>query len=61
MLATEKIQGAFQAIVELVEQIQDEQMSELTRQHLIKIRSIAKHQSDIRKSEPGSCRGHEQS
>ena len=58
MLATEKINGAFQAIIEEVEQLETEEMSEVTRQKLAIIRSIAKHQSDIRKAEQGSCRAH---
>lgn len=59
MLSTEKIHNAFKAICEEVEKLESEEMSETTRQTLAKIRSIAKHQSDIRTAEKGSCRAHE--
>lgn len=61
MLCTEKIHNAFMAICEEVEKLEGEEMSEVTRRTLARIRSIAKHQSDIRNAEKGSCRGHDKS
>lgn len=59
MLSTEKIHNAFKAICEEVEKLEGEEMSDVTRKTLAQIRSIAKHQSDIRKAEKGSCHAHE--
>ncbi len=61
MLSTEKIHKAFEAICEEVEKLEAKEMDEETRHGLATIRSIAKHQSDIRDAEKGSCRGHNKS
>lgn len=54
MLASDKIANAFKAIVEEAEKLQ-EVGSEEAQEGLKTIISIAKHQSDIRKAEKGSC------
>ncbi len=56
MLSTEKIAKAFAAICEELEKLDDKKLDDKTRKTLKTIRSIAKHQSDIRKSPKGSCK-----
>ena len=59
MLNTEKISGAFSAIVEEAEKVKGESgLSENARVAIDTIVSIAKHQSDIRQAKPGSCKAH---
>ena len=56
MLSTDKIKNAFAAICEEIEKLDEEQLDDKTRQTLKTVRSIAKHQSDIRDSKKGSCK-----
>lgn len=56
MLSTDKIKNAFAAICEEIEKLDEEQLDDKTLQALKTIRSIAKHQSDIRESKKGSCK-----
>jgi hypothetical protein len=56
MLNTDKITAAFKAIVEEAEALQQNDLPQAARDRLKTIASIAKHQSDIRQSKPGSCR-----
>ena len=58
MLASEKIAKAFTAISEEAEKLQQEKSSEVIQQGLKTIVSIARHQSDIRGAESGSCTSH---
>ncbi|THB76679.1 MAG: hypothetical protein D6B25_09180 [Desulfobulbaceae bacterium] len=58
MLSTNKIAGAFLAIVEEAEKALEKELPKKAEKRLKTIISIAKHQSDIRKSEKGSCKGH---
>lgn len=58
MLATDKISGAFSAIVEEAEKALNKENSKKTDKCLKSIISIAKHQSDVRKAKTGSCTGH---
>lgn len=55
MLATDKISGAFKAIVEEAEKITQGSPSEEVAQAAKTIISIAKHQSDIRGAKGGKC------
>lgn len=62
MLATDKIAGSFEAIVEEAEALkQHGDLSEDAAQRVKTIISIAKHQSDIRKAKPGTCASHKHS
>jgi hypothetical protein len=58
MLASEKIARAFQAICEEVDKIKKDDLTPKTQKRLKTIVSIAKHQSDIRGAQRGSCKGH---
>ena len=58
MLSTDKIANAFQAICEEAEKMQAQGVPEQVKTGLSTIISIAKHQSDIRNSAAGSCKGH---
>ena len=55
MLATDKISNAFKAIVEEAEKIAGAAPGEEVAQGVKTIISIAKHQSDIRDVEGGTC------
>lgn len=55
MLATDKISGAFKAIVEEAEKITQADSAEEAAQAAKTIISIAKHQSDIRGAKSGDC------
>ncbi|BHH86184.1 hypothetical protein [Desulforhopalus sp. 52FAK] len=56
MLATDKISGAFKAIVEEAEKIAQTSPAEDVAKAAKTIISIAKHQSDIRGVEGGKCK-----
>ncbi len=56
MLSTDKIKKAFAAICDEVEKLENKKLDDKTRKTLNKIRSIAKHQSDIRKAKKGTCK-----
>ncbi len=56
MLSTDKIKNAFTAICEEVEKLENVELDDETRNTLNTIRSIAKHQSDIREAKKGSCK-----
>ena len=58
MLSTQKINNAFEAIVEEVEKLEGQDLPEEVKQGLKTICSIAKHQNDIRDSKKGSCAAH---
>ncbi len=59
MLSTEKISGAFKAIVEEAEKLQNNPSAEEMNERIKMIIQIAKHQSDIRGAEKGCCcKGH---
>lgn len=58
MLSTQKISNAFEAICEEVEKLEGLDLSDEAKQGLKTIRSIAKHQNDIRESKAGSCKSH---
>ncbi len=58
MLSTQKITNAFEAIVEEVEKLEGHDLPEAVEQGLKTIRSIARHQNDIRDSKEGSCAAH---
>ena len=55
MLATDKISAAFLAICEEAEKLQKKDLPRKTRKRLKTIISIARHQSDIRSAQKGSC------
>jgi hypothetical protein len=55
MLASDKIAGAFKAIVEEAESARGKDLPGELDAHLKTIISIAKHQSDIRGATSGSC------
>ncbi len=55
MLASDKIAKAFQAIVEEAEKAKKEGLSGEAERAVNTIISIAKHQSDIRDAQSGSC------
>ena len=56
MLSTDKISGAFKAICEEVEKLQQKDLPPKVQNRLKTIVSIAKHQSDIRGAKKGSCK-----
>lgn len=58
MLASDKIAAAFVAICEEAEKLQKSDLGESVQSGLKTIISIAKHQSDIRNAQPGSCKSH---
>ena len=58
MLASDKIAKAFEAICEEVDKIKKDDLSDKTKKRLRTIVSIAKHQSDIRGLQQGSCKAH---
>ncbi len=58
MLSTEKISGAFKAIVEEAEKLQNNPSAEEITDGIKMIIQIAKHQNDIRGADKGSCKGH---
>ncbi len=55
MLATDKISGAFRAIVEEAEKLQESPSATDVAAGIKTIISIAKHQSDIRDTKPQGC------
>ncbi len=55
MLATDKISGAFKAIVEEAEKLQNTSSAADVAAGVKTIISIAKHQSDIRDAKPQGC------
>jgi hypothetical protein len=59
MLSTEKISQAFDAIATVADQLKNETDVTKIKEGLGVIRSIAKHQSDIRNAPKGSCSAHE--
>ncbi len=58
MLATDKISQAFLAIIEESEKALEKDIPKKAEKRLRTIISIAKHQSDIRSVEKGSCTSH---
>lgn len=58
MLSTEKISKAFDAIAAICDELQNETEVAKIQAALKVIRSIAKHQSDIRSAPPGACKAH---
>ena len=58
MLSTEKLTNAFKAICEEAENLKNQGLPDQVKTGLETIISIAKHQSDIRGSAKGSCKGH---
>ncbi len=56
MLSTEKISKAFEAICEEVEKIEHLDLPDEVKQGLTSIRTIAKHQSDVRGADKGACK-----
>lgn len=58
MLSTQKIANAFDAICEEVDKLERLDLPEEVKQGLKSIRSIAKHQNDVRGSKKGSCSAH---
>lgn len=58
MLPSEKISNGFTAIVEETEKLLQLNPSEEVSEGLKTIRSIARHQSDIREASDGNCRPH---
>ncbi len=58
MLSTDKITRAFNAIVQEAESLSKENLPDAVKEKLAVIRSIAKHQNDIRNAPQGSCSGH---
>ncbi len=58
MLNTQKIAKAFDAICEEVEKLESLDLPDEVKQGLKSIRSIAKHQNDIRDAKKGSCSSH---
>lgn len=59
MLPSVKITRAFEAICEEAENLKAADLPENVKSGLSTIISIAKHQSDIRQSAPGSCKAHQ--
>jgi hypothetical protein len=57
MLASDKIAGAFQAIVEEAEKLNKGGLTGEAENTVKTIISIAKHQSDIRGAKDGTCTG----
>lgn len=58
MLATDKIAGAFKAIVEEAEKIRNSSPGEEIAAAAKSIISIARHQSDIRGAKGSECKAH---
>jgi hypothetical protein len=58
MLSTDKISNAFKAICEEAERLRSDRLPDPVKAGLATIISIAKHQNDIRKADPGSCSAH---
>ena len=58
MLSTEKISKAFEAIAAVCDELQSETDIAKIQTSLKVIRSIAKHQSDIRSAPQGACKAH---
>ncbi len=58
MLATDKIQKAFDAIVEETEKALEKEPSKKVAKRLMNILNVAKHQSDVRGATPKSCCTH---
>ncbi|WP_136798883.1 MULTISPECIES: hypothetical protein [Desulfosediminicola] len=58
MLASDKIAGAFLAIVEEAEKLRGTSLNEEQEKAVKTIISIAKHQSDIRNAKAGECPAH---
>lgn len=58
MLASDKIAGAFLAVVEEAEKLRGTSLNEDQENMVKTIISIAKHQSDIRKAKEGACPAH---
>ncbi len=56
MLSTQKIATAFEAICEEVEKLQNLDLPDEVKQGLDSIRTIAKHQSDVRGADKGACK-----
>ncbi len=56
MLSTDKISGAFKAIIEEADKLKNKDLPEKVRKRIKTIISIAKHQNDIRNSPKGSCK-----
>jgi hypothetical protein len=56
MLSTEKIARAFSAICEEAEALKQLDVPRNVKDGLARIISIAKHQSDVRRSPKGSCK-----
>jgi hypothetical protein len=56
MLSTDKISNAFKAICEEAEKLLKKELSPKAEKRVKTIISIAKHQSDIRGAEKGTCR-----
>ena len=61
MLATNKIAGAFTAICEEAEKCAKKDLPPKVQKRLRTIISIAKHQSDIRHAQSGSCTARQKS
>lgn len=55
MLSTQKITHAFEAICEEVEKLEGLDLPDQAKQGLKSIRSIARHQNDVREAKKGSC------
>lgn len=55
MLSTDKLSKAFLAIIEEAEKIEKNDIPKKAQKRLKTIVSIAKHQSDIRSSQKGTC------
>lgn len=58
MLSTQKITNAFEAICEEVEKLEVMDLPDEAKKRLKSIRSIAKHQNDVRDAKKGSCSAH---
>jgi hypothetical protein len=56
MLSTEKISGAFKAIIEEADKLKNKDLPDKVQKRIKTIISIAKHQSDIRNSPKGHCK-----
>jgi len=56
MLSTDKISGAFKAIIEEADKLQNKDLPAKVQKRIKTIISIAKHQSDIRSSPKGTCK-----
>jgi hypothetical protein len=55
MLSTDKISGAFKAIIEEADKLKKKDLPDKVQKRIKTIISIAKHQSDIRNSPKGTC------